>query len=421
MILKPIEDALAEVPEIKDIDATAFDEMAVTRIELNGNIDDFNLVWDDVREALEKAYRIFPEGAGKPVLDDNMQDQDSVVLSISGSSDVLVLSDAAKKVKDGFLNVPEVAEAHLICDPKEQVTIDLDDSTANRMGINANDLALRLSMRNRILPGGSLKVGEKTVRLKPLSEFSSVAEIASTPVLLPSGSSVPLGAITRVHRGPAEPSTSQMRFNGEMSVGVAIVPVSGINLVEFGHMIKEKTESLRETVSPLTISEVTFQPRRTEARIGELSNSLMFGILIVAGILILAMGARLGLLVASVVPLVTMVSLLLFAWGDGVLHQISIAALVLSLGMLVDNAIVMAESIQYRLDKGERAKQATIGAVKELYIPLAAATLTTLAAVRPNFIIISLQYLSVRILPSWSWKQKKRRISNLYSPLSGRM
>jgi multidrug efflux pump subunit AcrB len=136
----------------------------------------------------------------------------------------------------------------------------------------------------------------------------------------------------------------------------------------------------------LKIQTVTFQPDRTQARLEELNLSLLFGVLIVAGILIIVMGMRLGLVVSSVVPLVAMSSVALFAWGGGVLHQISIAALVLALGMLVDNAIVMAENVQWRLEQQEPPRQAALGAVGELRTPLLAATLTTMAAFVPMLI-----------------------------------
>jgi multidrug efflux pump subunit AcrB len=100
----------------------------------------------------------------------------------------------------------------------------------------------------------------------------------------------------------------------------------------------------------------------------------------------MTMGLRLGLVVAAVVPLVTMTSVAIYAWGGGVLHQISIAALVLALGMLVDNAIVMAENIQWRMDQGDEARQAALSSVRELATPLVAATLTTMAAFVPMLI-----------------------------------
>ncbi len=177
-----------------------------------------------------------------------------------------------------------------------------------------------------------------------------------------------------------------MRFNGEMAVGLAVVPKKKVNLVTFGKKVRAIIDAAAKEIKPLRLQVVAFQPTRTAYRLHQLNRSLTTAVMIVAGILFLAMGLRMGLVVTAVVPLVTLASLALFAWGGGVLHQISIAAFVLALGMLVDNAIVVAENVQYRLDKGESKAEAAIGSVKELAVPLAGATATTLAAFVPMLI-----------------------------------
>ncbi len=386
LVLEPIEDTLAEVSEIKLVEATAYDEVAVLRLELRGSVSDYSEAWDEVRDALARARLDFPEGAGIPVLDENQIDQDAIVLAVTGSADPLALLRGARILKDHLNALALVKRAHIIADPGEQVTIALNDAVAQRLGLNARQLAAGLSARNRILSGGSLQVADKTLRLRPLSEFASVEEIQKSPIHLPGGGSVPLEEVARVHLGPVEPASAKMRLNGAMAVGVAVVPRESINLVTFGRAVTERVAAVEAAMQPLSVQSVTFQPARTEARLSELNSSLLFGVLIVAGILIIAMGLRLGLVVAAVVPLVTMTSVALFAWGGGVLHQISIAALVLALGMLVDNAIVMAENVQWRLDSGESARRAALQAVRELAAPLAAATLTTVAAFVPMLI-----------------------------------
>ena len=386
LVLEPIEDALAEVSEIKFVEATAFEEVAVMQIELRDGIKDFDSAWDEVRKALENARQEFPAGAGQPVLDENQVDQDAVVLAVTGSADNQRLLAGARKLKDNLQGMPTVKSAHLIADPGEQVTIALNDAAARRLGLTTRQIVDQLSARNAILSGGSLLLAGKSVRLRPLSEFSSIEEIARTPLMLAGGESVPLKEVASVRLGPTEPVEARMRLNKEMAVGVAVVPREAINLVAFGRDVKAQINALAREIAPLTIQMVTFQPDRTQARLNELNSSLLFGVLIVAGILILVMGLRLGLVVASVVPLVTMSSVTVFAWGGGVLHQISIAALVLALGMLVDNAIVMAENVQWRLERKETPRQAALGAVGELRTPLLAATLTTMAAFVPMLI-----------------------------------
>jgi len=315
LVLEPMEDALAEVDEVKITEATAFDEIAVLTVELRGDTTRFNDAWDEVREALETARREFPSGAGDPVLDEDQQDQDSIVLAVTGSSDRLALLNTARILKYALLTLNSVSKVHLIADPGEQVTIDLDDSAARRLGTNAVELSSQLAHRNRIIPGGSIQLGGKTVRLRPLSEFGSLQEIAQTPVTLYSGRAIPLSEIADVRMGPVEPARSRMRTDGEISVGLAVVPRKAVNLVEFGRDVRGIVENTSRNIAPHAIREVTFQPGRTERRLGDLTRSLATAMMIVAGVLITTMGLRLGLVVAAVLPLVTLSSLAIFAWG----------------------------------------------------------------------------------------------------------
>ncbi|RLE25281.1 MAG: hypothetical protein DRJ65_08135 [Acidobacteria bacterium] len=384
LVLEPIEDHLAEVAEINWVESTAFAETAVVFMELRQDIKDTTKAWDEVREALHEARREFPEGVSEPTLNDEAAgQQESVVLALTGSPDPLVLLDAARRLRRELLAVSQVSLVNIAANPGEQVVIELDGAAARRLGVNPPELTAQLRARSRILPGGSLRLGEKTIRLRPLSEFESVEEIENTPVVLPSGVTVPLKEVARVRRGPAEPTASLMRFNSEMAVGLGVVAKKGTNLVSYGSAVRDRIDAVRPLLAPIEVHEVAFQPERVSKRIDELSRSLLLGIIIVAAVVILAMGLRLGLLVASVVPLVAMASLAIYAFGGGVLHQISIAALVLALGMLVDNAIVVAENVQWRLDRGASHHEAAVGAVRELAVPLGAATATTLAAFVP--------------------------------------
>ena len=385
-LLEPIEDALVGIDDIDTIQSTAFSEMAVIVVELRGGTRDVDKVWEEIRLALQKAQRDFPASVPLPSLDKNQMDQDAVVLAVSGSSDPLVLLQAARRIKKDLQKLPDVSQVHFIADPLEQVTIELDDAAANRLGLSPAGLVQRLSARNSILPGGSIKMGDRIVRLRPVSEFQSFEEIADTTILLQNGSAVPLSEIANVRIGPAEPASARMRFNGEMCVGISIVPRKAINLVDFGEQVQTLLDRIRPRFPHITIQEVTFQPRRTKARLSELNQSLILGILIIGGVLITFMGIRMGLMVALIVPVVAMASIAVFAAVGGVLHQISIATLVISLGLLVDNAIVVSENVQWRIDRGIPGNRAGVEAVTELARPLAGATATTLAAFVPMLI-----------------------------------
>jgi multidrug efflux pump subunit AcrB/outer membrane protein TolC len=401
LVLEPVEDALAEVDDIKTVMSSAYAETAVIAIDLDESVPDTDEAWDEVRQALNAARAEFPSGVSEPWLNAKMStDHDAVVLAITGSPEPTELLAAARELRHALLAVPNVARVKIIGDPGEQITVELDDAIARRLGLPAPALAAQLGARTRILPGGTLALGDRTVRLRPMAEMESVAEISSTQIRLPSGATVPLGEIATVRFGSREPATELMRLDGHMAVGLGVVAKEKVNAVGFGERVREAIAGAAPELEPLEVHTVAFQPDRVASRLSSLNRSLLLGILIVAGMVILAMGLRLGLVVASVVPLVAFAAFAVFAWTGGELHQISIAAVVLALGMLVDNAIVVAENIQWRLDRGSGRRDAAREAVRELAVPLAAATVTTVAAFLPMLLASSSTADFTRSIPT---------------------
>ncbi len=386
LVVEPLEEALAEVEEIEEVGSTARAGVAVVRVELLDHIYDTEAAWDEVKDAVSQARTEFPKGVGEPRVEDDLVSQEAVVLAVTGSSDPLVLARGAERLKRQLLTLESVKQINIVADPGEQITIEYDDAVARRLGVDPLTLGATLAKRSSIQPGGLIHLGGKSASLRPHTDFESLEEIRSTPVLLPSGSSVPLRELARVRQGPSEPAAERMYWKGEPAVGLGVVPKDNLDRVEYGRQVRERVAEARTLLAPLRIEEVVFQPDLVESRLQDLTWSLRFGILIVAGVLILSMGPRLGLLVALVVPLVTFGSIAIFAATGGILHQISIAALVIALGMLVDNAIVVSENIQWRLDRGVPVRQAAVESVRELAMPLGTATGTTLAAFVPMLV-----------------------------------
>jgi len=383
LVVEPLEEHLAEVEEISEVFSTARAGVAIIRVEFHENVYATDDAWDEVQDALDQARNEFPDGVSEPDLEDDLVSQEAVVLAVTGSVDPLLLMDAAETLKRRLLALEAVKRVKIAADPGEQITIEYDGAMARRLGVDPELLGQQLSQRSLILPGGLVHLGAKTATLRPQTEFTSVEEIRSTPILLPSGTSVPLGELARVRRGPTEPPGERMRWNGEPAVGLGVIPKDNIDRVKFGDQVRALLAEVTPNLAPLRIDEVVFQPDMVRTRLDDLTASLRLGILIVAAVLFLTMGVRLGMLVALVLPLVTFASIAIFATGGGVLHQISIAALVIALGMLVDNAIVVVENIQWRLDRGLQIRQAAAEAVRALALPLGTATGTTLAAFVP--------------------------------------
>lgn len=385
LLIEPLEDELAEVSGIRWVMAEASEGFGMVNMIMEDSVGPAEIEdrWKDIEDAIERAKAEFPDGTNEPAFDKNISDLESVVLAISGPGDPLALRKAALDVRDELLRLSQVARVTMIGDPGDEIVVALDGSTAQTVGLTHARLAGQLQARNAILPAGSVRSGEKSASLAPVTDLEDLDDIRRTPITLPSGSTVPLSELATVHRGPIEPVSERMRWNGKTAIGLGVIAESDGNLVLFGDTVRRELETIKADIAPFTIEEVAFQPDRVEARISNLGRSLVASMAIVGGIVLLLMGPRMGAVVSAIVPLVLLSALALYALGGGILHQMSVAALVIALGMLVDNAIVVVESIIRRLDDGESPQQAALDSVRELAFPLLTATGTTVAAFVP--------------------------------------
>lgn len=384
LVLQPLEEELAGVEEVEHTQGTARQGVAVVRVTLLPSVYDTETAWDRVRIAMDDAAREFPDGVGKPDLDDRIVTASTAVIAITGSDDPLALDDAAERLKAHLLDLPDMSSIRVIGDPGEQITVALSDAALFRTGLTPEQLLGQLDASNQIIAGGSLSVGGRSLVLRPRTDYRSIEEIGETPILLPGGGVVPLDSIAEVQRSEAQPPTERVWFDGTRAVALDIKSQrDATHVVNFGRRLRAEIDSLRGDFEPLEIREMFYQPAFTESRLDNLTQSLFYAVLIIVAVLFAGMGLRVGLLVATVLPLVTLSALAVYAMGGGVLHQIAIIGLVIALGILVDNAIVMTENIQHHLNTGASRAEAATRSVRELAAPLFAATGTTLAAFAP--------------------------------------
>ncbi len=384
LVLNPLQKELAQIEEVKEIWGTARLGFAHLTVHLHQHIYDTDSAWDRIRIAADRAARRFPPRAGPVDVDDRILETHGIVLAVTGSDDLLVLNEAAERLRRELFRLKGIARIELLGDPGRQVVITWDDAVAELTGLDALALGEQLAARNLALPGGALAVGNRTVVLDPVTEFTSVEELAATPIRTARGERLPLGELAGVRLSVAQPVAERIWHDGRPAVALAVViPDKRSNAVRFGRDLRNFVDELRPAYAPLDIETMFHQPYWVERRLSELGFSLLIGIGLVGATLFLATGLRMGLIVAAILPLTTFSALAVYALGGGVLHQISIAGMVIALGMLVDNALVVTESIQWHRDRGVPPAEAALQAVRELAGPLMAATGTTLAAFLP--------------------------------------
>ena len=388
LVALPLEEELSELSDIERVQVTIRTGIAIVNIRFRSSVMDTQRAWEKVRRAIQAAHREMPKSAILPTINQKLNETEAVVVALRGPNDVLVLAEYADKLKSKMMAMNDVSRVEITGDAGEQISISIRESVATKLGLSHVEILQALTSRNLSSPGGIINIGERRIELKPNSEFRTLEEIRRTPIFLrspgqPSGAMIPLEDIAEVRAMVAQPLTQRARLNGEVAVFVGVVPRRGLDAIRFGKSIQKEIDTFAADNPKIQVENLAFQPKQVEDRLQELGGSLLLGILIVGLLLIMTMGFRLGLVVSSVVPLVTFATIGIYGALDGVFHQIAAAALVLALGMLVDNAIVMAELVQSNLDAGLDRRDAMLGAVKELFIPLLSSTATTVAAFVP--------------------------------------
>ncbi|MDO9519477.1 MAG: efflux RND transporter permease subunit [Pseudohongiella sp.] len=384
LVLEPLQDEISQVEEVNEYSAVARTGVALVSVTLNDDIYDTDPAWERVRQAMDRAELEFPEGIGEMSLDDRLTGLPAVVLAVAGDPSVVKLSEAAEQLKRALAGMPGLSRIEIEGDADEQITIALNDVDLARLQVTPGQIANILAQRNQVSPGGFIILDNKRIGLIGNTEFSNIPELAATQIPIPAGGSVPLSAFAGIWRTAAEPEQPATWQNGERVVALNIYSrANQVDAISFGRNLRERVQQVAQDFEPLEIRELFFQPDQVSSRLNELQLSLLISMLIITAVVFAGMGWRMGILVATMLPIVSLISLSIYDMGGGVLHQIAIIGLVISLGILIDNAIVMVENIQDRLNLGATPYEAMTEAVKELAGPLGASTGTTLAAFTP--------------------------------------
>jgi len=383
LVALPIERELLQEAGVDEVNTAARQDLAVISVALRDDVYDTEPQWMRVRAALERARAQLPAGAPAPVLDDRVFGAVVAVFGVTGA-DALQRRAAAIRLRDRLARVEGVSVTRLSGDPGEEVAVDISVAELAALGLDPRRVAQAIEARNGPSTSGMLLSSGRNMPLSLDLDFSDIGRIASVPVPLPSGAVVPLGAIADVALATRRPADTGAWLDGEPTVAVEVRGVpDAVDVLRLGERLRAEVASLRADLAPLEIREIFYQPSYTAERLNGLLGTLLTAMALILLVLIAALGVRPALVVAAMLPAVTLATLAVYAMGGGVLQQIAVIGMVVALGILVDNAIVMVEGVQRQLDAGGDRGAAMSGAVRELAGPLFAATGTTVAAFLP--------------------------------------
>ncbi len=413
LVTDRIEKAIQEMPELDSVNSQSKAGVSIITVDIKDSYKELRPVWDNLRRKVEGVQSSLPEDVQPSIINDEFGDVYGIVISlVADGFSYAELKEVADEVRDELLRLPLAAKVDIYGAQQEQVFLEYNNSQLNKLGLSPAYLADFLANKNIILSGGEFRTEHEIINIEPSGNLESIAALRRTYVPLPGTHEVlPLGNIATIKRGYIDPPKSIVHSNGKEALTLAIAMIDGGNIVQLGEQATTLLNDLQE-VYPWGVSFdiVAFQPELVKKTVSTFMDNLLQAILVVSAVMLLTLGLRTGLVVASLIPITIATSVAVMYKLNIGLDQVSLAALMIALGMLVDNSIVMAESIMTRMEDGESPTDAALNAAGELKIPLLISSLTTAAAFLPIYLAESttgeytapiFEVVTITLLASW--------------------
>ncbi len=340
--------------------------------------------WYQVRKKVGDMRHTLPAGAQGPFFNDEFGDTFGILYALSGEGyDHAILKRNADRVRDRLLRVPDAAKVELFGVQDEKVWIELSNARLATLGIDPQQLVALLQTQNAINAAGSFETAAERIQLRATGSFDSPEAIADMSIRL-NGRLFRLGDIARVYRGYVDPPQPKVRFQGREVVLVGLSMAPGGDIIELGRNVGLAAAELQnELPVGLDLLPVSSAPRAVASSISEFVRTLAEAVVIVLAVSLFSLGLRTGIVVALSIPLVLAATFLfMYLFGVG-LHKISLGALILALGLLVDDAIIAVEMMAIKMEQGWDRFRAASFAYTSTAMPMLTGTAVTVAGFLP--------------------------------------
>ncbi len=387
LVTRKIEEKLREIPEVEHIDSTVQNGFTIVRAIVYDRYSNMDPIWIDLRNKMDDVKADLPEGTEGPFVNDDYGDVAMATIAITAEGfSISEMRESARTSRNRLYSVPGVRKITLFGVEPERIFVEVDNIRLAQYGISPTDITNAISRQNIILPGGTINTQGQSFYIEPTGNFESIQDIADLQIQIPgkAGQVAYLKDIAKISRGYADPPKSPVFFNGKPAIIMAVSMIDQFDSFQFAKDLKARAKTI-ELSLPIgyKFDYITFQPDDIGIAINGVMNNLYQTIVIVLVVVMGFLGWRTGMLVGAMVPLVMLLSILLMRVVGIELERMSLATLIISLGLLVDNGIVISEEIGRRLTMGEDRLKAVIGSGRDMSIPLLTSTLTTVFAFMP--------------------------------------
>lgn len=372
----------------------------VVRLTVDADIDE---AWAELRQEMTDLQKDLPTQAKTIDVNTDVVNTAGVMVSLSGEDFTYeALENYAKDLEYQLSKIDGLSTIEIVGEQKKEVRITLDYKKLNQFNLSLNDILQLIESNSVEIPSGSLKESGQSVILKTEGSFVNIEEIKNLTIAVSedNGSIARLGDIANIQY-ETEESNHKIRHNGDPAVLMVGYFKENENIVLIGEEIESLIDDFGETIpKDIEFSKISFQPTNVKDSITDFSLNLLQGVFFVIVVVFIGMGFRNAIIVSFAIPSTILITFNLMNIFDIKLHQISIAALIVALGMLVDNAIVINDSIQVKLDEGQSKLKACVSGTKEVALPVFTSTLTTIAAFSPLLMLPSVAGEYIKSLPS---------------------
>lgn len=413
LVTDKLEKAIQEMPELEFIKSESRSGVSVITVKMWDRYKVMQPLWDTLRRKVDRTVPQLPKGIVGPFVNDEFGDVFGTLIAITGEGfSYRELKEVADRTKDELLYIDEVAKVDIMGEQDERIFIEFSDAKLADMGVSSLQIKQLLESRNIVIPGGSVFTDQEQVILEPSGNFDTLEELTNAVIHLPAWPQpVYLNDIATVSRGYVDPPSSLMHYNGQPSILLAVSLREGGNVSVLGEQVSELVTRL-QYFYPLGIDFHYVNQEAVEVthRVDTFISNLVQSCTLVLVIMLASLGIRTGLVVAGLIPMTILSTFVFMRFFDIGIDQTSLSALIIALGMLVDNAIVMSEAIFTEISQGVSPKQAAINCSKELRTGLLTASLTTSFAFLPIFLAKSVageytsslfKVVTIALLSSW--------------------
>lgn len=378
--------ALGELYYLKTENRAGLSKITVY-VKKETRADEMQQLWDKLRRKVNDVQSKLPEGAGPSVVNDDFGDVLGVFYGLTGSGhSYRELEDEAKLIKNEILKVKDVAKVEIYGTQTPTIDISVSPSIMARSGITMADIARAFEAQNKVVDAGGIDVGSNRLRIESTGNFYSLDDIRNLTIVSRTGEHFRLADITRIEESYQTPASNLMRINGQPAVGIAISTVPTGNVVDMAAAVKESLQQMSGSM-PEGFELVTLYDQGYESAVanqGFILN-LIISVLTVVAILLFFIGFKNGLLIGSGLVFSIFATLIVMLCTDIALQRMSLAAIIIAMGMLVDNAIVVSDSALVNMQRGMRKRVAIMRACSSTALPLLAATIIAILTFLPIY------------------------------------